>query len=167
MLCENCGEREANVHLSHVVNDAAREAHLCEECAAKSGLNIQGPLSLAGVLFDLGATATGEGEAREKSCAFCFRKGSLLGCPVCYESFGPELNPILADMHRGSRHVGKTPASFAGEQAEDPATAALQNELQTAISAENYEEAARLRDRICAAKASGERQQRLSGQNER
>lgn len=37
MLCEKCGERQANVHISKNINGRKQEYHLCDECAKKSG----------------------------------------------------------------------------------------------------------------------------------
>lgn len=33
MLCENCGERKAEVHFVRVVNGEKREEHMCRQCA--------------------------------------------------------------------------------------------------------------------------------------
>lgn len=48
-------------------------------------------------------------------CGFCesdFKKTLRLGCPHCYEVFGPELSTFLPKMHSGCTHVGKIPSSF-------------------------------------------------------
>lgn len=165
MQCESCGAKEANVHLTHVVDNVARKINLCEECAAKHGISLQGPMSLTDILLGLG-TLEEEPRAPAKKCAFCrmrlsdFKKTSRLGCPVCYDTFGPELNPMVADMQKGSRHVGKVPCTPAGDGARNPRIAALQRELETAIAAENYEEAAKLRDEICIEKAQREKDEK-------
>jgi protein arginine kinase activator len=41
MLCCNCKERDATVHLTLTVTatNSANELHLCEECAEKKGVN--------------------------------------------------------------------------------------------------------------------------------
>lgn len=38
MLCDNCGERDASVHLTTIVNNEVRQQHLCEKCAAERGV---------------------------------------------------------------------------------------------------------------------------------
>ena len=160
MMCESCGEYEANVHVTHVINGVARELHVCEECATKSGINVQSPLSLTDILMGLGALEEAEEAGPEKTCPFCklgigeFKKSSMLGCPVCYEAFGNELKTLLGGMQKGSKHAGKMPASYAVRKEKNTAIAALQKELDSAVASEDYEKAARVRDQIRGARAA-------------
>jgi protein arginine kinase activator len=150
MLCEACGEYDANVHLTHVVNGVARSIDLCEECAARGGLNVDLPLPLADMLVGVDED---EGAAHKK-CSLCqmalidFRKSSRLGCPVCYETFSSELKPLLSEMQKGTHHSGKVPVYVSTNIESGRQLAAFNKELAAAIAAENYEEAARLRDAI-------------------
>ena len=90
MQCESCGKNEANVHLTHVVNDVTREAHLCEGCAGKNGININGALSLTDILVGLGAIDETADSSGGEVCPFCritmaeLRRGARMGCAVCY-----------------------------------------------------------------------------------
>ena len=54
MQCELCKEREATVHLTQVMDGAIKKLHLCEDCAAKSGVDVNGPLSISDILLGLG-----------------------------------------------------------------------------------------------------------------
>ena len=38
MLCDNCKERDAVVHLTRIVAGAVIQLHLCEKCAAAKGV---------------------------------------------------------------------------------------------------------------------------------
>jgi len=38
MVCDNCRERDAVVHLTQVVEGAVTQVHLCEKCAADKGV---------------------------------------------------------------------------------------------------------------------------------
>jgi len=38
MLCDHCGEHEAIIHLTQIVNNQMSTFHLCEKCAAEKGL---------------------------------------------------------------------------------------------------------------------------------
>lgn len=160
MLCEWCGEYEANVHITHVVNNARREVNICDACAGKSGIHIQGPMSLSEILMGIGGPEE-DGAAGDKRCAFCglsldeFRKSSRLGCAVCYDTFAAELNRVLPEFQKGSIHTGRTPAAFDDADG-DREIQDMRNALQTAVSAENFEEAARLRDEIGRRKAAAE-----------
>lgn len=147
MLCESCHKNEATVHLTQVIDGTVKKMHLCGECAAKSGVDVQSPVELADLLLGLKRAAD------DTSCPKCnmrrsdFKKTGRLGCPACYDAFKEELMPLLKSMHRGTQHAGKTPhrASAAGE-AEN--VEALERQLQEAIAHEQYERAAQLRDRI-------------------
>ena len=46
MLCEHCNEREATVHLTQVLEGEVKKLHLCEECAAQSGFDVHGTMSV-------------------------------------------------------------------------------------------------------------------------
>ena len=38
MVCDNCHERDAVVNLTTIENNAVRQLHLCEQCAAERGV---------------------------------------------------------------------------------------------------------------------------------
>ena len=157
MLCECCQEREATIHVTQVVNGEGRELHLCEECAEEHGLNVQGAMSVPELLFGTGPTR-GEAAAPAKACPQChlrktdYKKRGRLGCPACYDTFAEELAPVLAAMHKGTAHTGKIPRRFreSGPAGTPRATRRedLLRQMEAALKAENYEEAARLRDRL-------------------
>lgn len=178
MTCEVCKEHEASVHLTQVVDGVVKKMHLCEQCAGKSGVDASGPLSITDILVGMGVpkpaaakvAAEAESSGPERSCPRChmrrsdFKKGGRFGCAECYEAFADELPPLLKQMHRGDRHVGKVPAARAGAAvrakaapAAKPAPApkavmdelpGLQVRLKNAVASENFEEAAGLRDQI-------------------
>lgn len=160
MLCESCGKKEASVKLTQIVNDKVKKINLCEECAIKSGiiegLDIEDKLSsLSDVLLGIGvADNEGDGNADKKQCPGCkmtrkeFKQHSRLGCPLCYEFFTKELESLLDSMQKGKRHVGKTPARQSSTAGSEFAAKALRDALDAAVQAEQYEEAARIRDKI-------------------
>ena len=41
MVCDNCHERDAVVNLTTIENNAVRQLHLCEQCAAERGAEQQ------------------------------------------------------------------------------------------------------------------------------
>ena len=152
MQCEMCKAQEATVHLTQVMDGVVRKMHLCEGCAAKSGVDTKGGVSLTDLLVGLGQMVAGAGEAPDsgRACPRChlrqsdFKNGGRLGCPECYEAFAAELAPLIHAMHRRDRHTGKVPRRATAAVGLD----GLQRELSQAIAAENYELAAQLRDRI-------------------
>jgi protein arginine kinase activator len=79
-----------------------------------------------------------------------FKKTSRLGCPACYEAFSEELAPLLGAMQKGTQHAGKVPAS----EKVTTEIEGLKKALERAVAAQDFEEAAKLRDRVRDLKAS-------------
>ena len=158
MMCETCGKKMATVHWTEMVNDAVKKMHLCEACAAAKGLDVNNPAAFSDVMLGLGAQKEPAAKERDVACALChmriadFKKTSRLGCQACYETFADELKPLLEAMHKGNQHVGKVPAHKEAQGAAKagllPSLASLRQKLEAAIAAEQYEEAANLRDQI-------------------
>lgn len=154
MLCEVCSQREAVLNLTQVINKEVKKIHLCETCAAEKGLDLNDPLSLTDVLLGLGGKKESSASLMQKSCPFChmhfadFKKTSRLGCQSCYQAFAEALDPLIEAMHRGKQHTGKTPVKSLDKTGDVLADLCLKKALETAVAAENYEEAARLRDQL-------------------
>ena len=161
-LCDNCGEREAVIHLTQVVNDTVTTVHLCEACAAERGVDTAAHIAkypLGDFLATLGEGAA-ESAAAGAVCPGCgatldhFRRTGRLGCARCYDTFGPQLRELLRRLHGSTRHKGER---YGGAGAAAPAEGApagtltdLRERLRRAVEAEDFEEAARLRDAIRA-----------------
>ena len=160
MRCQRCGEREAVVHLTQIVENQVTTMHLCEPCAAEKGIESVGagvkPLhtEFLGTLGKgVGAGLPGMEDAPHAVCATCgltmqeLRDLGRLGCVDCYKAFEGPLRELLRRLHGSTMHVGEryvppdaaeTPAE---QQAED-----LRERLRQAIDDENFELAAELRD---------------------
>jgi protein arginine kinase activator len=157
MKCQSCGQRPATVTVTNIVAKQKRELHLCEECARDQHQILDGPSlnlqALVQLIMGLPAAADPAG----LTCPTCglkyaaFRADGRLGCPDDYDAFRSALEPLLDRIHRSTRHRGKVPRA-AGRRAE---LATLRDQLQAAVAAENYEDAARLRDRIRQKEAPG------------
>ncbi len=158
MKCDLCKKNEATLHVKQVSEGSMRALSLCETCAREKGLNDPSPLALTNLLLGIGASLASRDASSPRKCPGCgtriteFKKGVRMGCATCYEIFAEELKPILRRMHPGSQHVGKVPAS---EQT-NAELAELQKALAQAVAVQNFEEAARLRDRMYALRASAE-----------
>lgn len=159
MLCDNCHKNEATVHLTEIINDKVTKMHLCEECAKAKGSEMESHFGLSDLLAglaDIAVPQESKGQAKALKCPSCgftfqeFQKIGRLGCPVCYETFGGQLNPLLKRIHGSDRHFGKVPAHF-NRGKTDKETNEIQDlklKLQKAVSDEAFEEAAVLRDKI-------------------
>ena len=156
MLCDVCGKKEATVHLTEIVNDQVAKLNLCEECAREKGAEMEehfGLSELLAGLTDMGTKIDPE-VAISIKCPNCgmtyqnFRKLGRLGCSECYEAFKKELAPLLKRIHSSDRHIGKVPLK-GGKTIRDTRTMQdLKLQLEKAIQMEEFEEAAKLRDKI-------------------
>lgn len=154
MKCQRC-PKQATLHITEVLGeDRYEEVHLCEECAKKYLLEPQKKSAAAKT-----AAADDSGEEREASssgpvCDVCgisyieFRNHGRFGCANDYEAFKAELLPLLESIHGDVRHLGKTPRRLPRSQGAQVELVTLRRRLQQLVTEENYEEAARVRDRI-------------------
>jgi protein arginine kinase activator len=161
--CQSCSA-QATVHLTDIVDGHKKELHLCQRCAEERQLVSQNDLNLPAILQALIGQHVGQladGLAR-LTCPACgikymeFRAEGRLGCPHDYEVFRLGLEPLLQRIHRAGRHVGKTPRRAPRGAARQAELLELRRRLRTAVEAEAYEEAARLRDLLRREEATDE-----------
>ncbi len=156
MKCEKCNEREATVLYKQTVNGVSTSAHLCAECAAKaqSEAGFAAHFPLGGDLFGnlFGISAPVKAPASKKcECGATFadvRRAGKVACAKCYETFAAELEPTIRSLYGKAVHVGRAPAKRKAVRDKQKRLTQLKNELRAAIEAENFEDAARLRDEI-------------------
>ncbi len=154
LKCDLC-DNSATVHLTQIVNNKVHKVDLCEACAQAKGVTDPSGFSLADLLIKASLNPNQDSAAhralRCESCGFTqgdFKKHGRFGCPQCYDTFSDMLQPMLENMHKGPVHVGKVPRrALDRKQLQDRLTK-LETELQEAVKAERYEEAARYRDEI-------------------
>ena len=156
MQCSICKEKPATVHLTQIVGEKMQKLDLCEDCAKAKGVNDPAGFALADLMLGLGAAqeieqASGGAELRCPRCGFTqadFKKSGRLGCPECYKTFAEGLGGLLKTMHKGTRHIGKAPETQRTSTENADRLKVLQKKLEKAVQAENFEEAAQLRDEI-------------------
>ena len=156
MLCEICKKKEATVHLTEIINDEVAKLNLCEGCAKDKGTEMEehfGLNDLLAGLADLGSIAEPELLPTVKcpSCGFTyqnFKKVGRFGCGDCYEAFKKQLGPLIKKIHGADRHTGKIPL-MVGKTVKDTRNLQdLKARMEKAIQVEDFEEAARLRDKV-------------------
>jgi protein arginine kinase activator len=157
MLCDNCKDQEANIHLTQIVDNQMTTLHLCETCAAAKGLEPgvnPGNFPLTDFLAQVGKGSS-ETSSVVAPCAYCglrledFKKTGRLGCSHCYVSFETNLKSLLRRLHGATQHVGKVylpPDPTRAEQQER--LAGLRRKLDRAVEREDFERAAQIRDMI-------------------
>lgn len=160
MQCQVCQKREATVHLTEITNGVRSEMHLCEHCAQEEGIAVKSQLSINELLSGLLAIQPSDDELfgdteQELSCPHCgftlgqFTKGAVLGCPYDYEVFEKSLLPLIRKAHDGQTvHRGKIPSKVPKDTKKQIKLTALRQQLEVAVQSEDYELAAKLRDKI-------------------
>lgn len=173
MICDKCKKNEAVVFYNESVNGQKKSLALCADCAAeaeKSGeistFDIHKKMlydpfedmnSIFGSLFGI-PQYTKKALSEAKRCNLCGAEFSDLvadgkvGCPECYKVFADELRGTIAKIHGTTSHSGVSPSRFEKGKERKKKIEALEAELKKAISEEEYERAATLRDEIRALK---------------
>jgi protein arginine kinase activator len=147
LICQNCQSREATVVITKIVGEDHTIKHLCPECASSQG-------GAEGVAISI-QTLPLEG-ASTGSCKTCgktfsdFRKSGLFGCADCYSAFGDYLPKLFKRVQGVSTHVSE-PDPIAQEDHR----VTLKAELSEAVSSEDFERAAQLRDRLATLESDG------------
>ena len=155
--CDICSKFQASVHQYEVPDtddvSTVRVVHMCIGCAKSHGIAVSGTtpnfpqmMGLLGkALLDSAASAATVGSGSSLSCPDCgwteddFRTNSRFGCPADYDVFSGLVSEVLERIHGTSEHV---------QSVHSTELTKLGTELEYAITAEQYEQAAKLRDRI-------------------
>ncbi len=157
MVCQQCGENPATIHLTEIKSEGGRvQLDFCESCATAQGMTNE--VALPSMLAGMVAASTRSERAESLRCPHCnitfkeFRRKGRLGCPMDYDVFEEPLKVMLRNWHNGAtRHEGRLPRGRTEvETTVSERLLQLRRELQTAIGAEDYETAASIRDEIHA-----------------
>jgi len=160
MQCEICQGKEATIHLTEITDGVRTEMHLCEQCAQEQGVGTKSYIPLNELLSNLlsvGSKAEDPAESVESEpvCPHCgytldkFRDKAVLGCPNDYEVFEKQLSPLIKKAHDGATcHCGKVPAKMPTDSKKQLEIAQLRQQLDEAVRKEDYELAAKLRDKL-------------------
>ncbi len=163
MICQECGERQATLHFTKIINGEKAEFHICETCAKEKGEVLPGmnnSFSIHNLLSGLlNIEPSGEKMGRQYAgslrCPNCgltysqFSSSGRFGCAVCYQTFGERLDPLFSKIHSGNvSHNGKIPHRSGTRLKIKRKLQSRKEELQKAVMNEEFELAARLRDEI-------------------
>ena len=150
MDCQKCARKPATVFMTTVVGGELKRTDLCEDCARESGAVHPSGFLSAEALMTNQATASAPGVEKCPACGYTLesvQKTGRLGCGVCYEKFLVPLREALQESQKSLTHVGKRPGRKKAGREE------LEAELAQLIQTEQFEEAAKLRDRIAKLKS--------------
>jgi len=159
--CQVCGKREAKIHFTEIREGKKTELHLCEECAHEKNMVMAFPSLLSSIMKGEPVAPRQEGDPVPASCPACglpyaeFKAKGRLGCATCYDVYAPVLVPLLEKVHGKSAHVGRAPERLRRVIQTKKQLQTLEDDLRQAVAEEDYEKAARIRDRIREAKGEG------------
>lgn len=157
--CDHC-DRPATHHSIEMLAGKKVEKHLCDLHAAEEGLAVksaQSPINELLTNFVKLQTKDKPDDpgTSDLTCENCgitfakFREKSLLGCPHCYDAFERALIPLLERAQEGaSHHIGKVPRHAGSSDQRQILLTRMRKRLDDAVTTEDYELAARLRDEI-------------------
>ena len=161
MQCQICNKNDATIHLTEITDGVRSEMHICEQCAAEQGITIKSQIPINGLLSSLLAVQPtddelfGPSSEKELTCPYCgftleqFRKEAVMGCPYDYEIFEKSLPPLIERAHNGkTTHCGKVPSKTPKNARKQVELLNLRQQLEAAVKSEDYELAAKLRDKI-------------------
>jgi protein arginine kinase activator len=151
--CAVCGAK-AERQFTEIVGGQRRSRPLCLECAGKQDFTAHPPVTpKPKIHVKIQAQLAGQGlPPVTLRCPECgmrlveLRRSGRVGCAACYETFRQQILPLLRRVHGAVEHTGARPADASAE----PDLGRLREELRRAIEAEDFEQAARIRDRIGA-----------------
>ncbi len=159
MKCAIC-QKEAKIHITQMKNNQKHAVHLCHDCAQELGIG-NGAVNTSFSIEDLltGKTPVADdmpkqGAKVHETCPSCglsygaFMESGRLGCPTCYETFSKQLHPLLRKVQKEVNHKGKVPVKGDEQLSLKREISDMRLQLKNAVSDENFEEAARLRDTI-------------------
>lgn len=155
MLCDICKKNNAVVHYTEVINEKIKKLNLCEECAMSKGIGVQPPFSIGELLGGL-TPPVFEPSIADKGtvCSGCgmtfadFKAAGRLGCPQCYDAFSKSLMPLIRDIQKSTKHIGKIPSTAKEAMGSVVKIRELELRLHEAVKKEEFETAAKLRDEI-------------------
>lgn len=151
--CQKCSN-PAIWHITDVLAEGQfEEHHLCEQCGSKFLYEPKAKSSALKGALEAGKDAE-DSLFQQHECPSCglkfveFRNTGRLGCPHDYQAFKDELVPLLENIHGETQHCGKVPRRGRQTQEAQNELVQLRQRLKQAVTREDYEEAANLRDCI-------------------
>jgi protein arginine kinase activator len=153
----DCCPNPAVVHETLVHNGVKTEVHLCAEHAAERGYILPTATGPSLIVSKLVEKASATAARAVKTCPNCgmtmqsLRESGLVGCAICYRHFEEELGTLIERTQDGATaHVGRHPSQVSSLIDRAAARNRISRELREAVSREEYERAARLRDELLA-----------------
>lgn len=163
MKCQSCGENEANVKYTQIINGNKEEVFLCDRCASQMKLDMNFKFGFDDIFSSFFAEPTLVKPVQITEGLVCdacgmkydeFAKNGMLGCENCYNVFSKRLDNVLKKIHGNNRHIEeeRRPEPSINKTSKKKSVkeeiAELKEKINACIKSEDYEQAAILRDKI-------------------
>ncbi len=154
--CDQCGKENASIQYTEVAEGQISKLHLCHSCAESQGLlgdQEEEDNSVDALISRISQSHIGEVSSNSPQADICescklqwteFEARGVLGCEECYQAFASRLVSLMRHT-QGEKLFDYRSRKGSNAKALLPELRAL---LEQAIRDEDYEKAARLRDRI-------------------
>jgi len=136
MKCQKCGRNEVNFHYTSDVNGQVTQMHLCSVCASESGYDIEN------MFTDM---FTGMFPMRNLMAIPVMQIGT--GMPFATQLQTTRVNPVAQPCKCGCGVVAPDAAGIEVDE-KMKKRRELNKQMRTAAQNEEFEEAARLRDKL-------------------
>lgn len=163
MKCQRCGNNDANISYTQIINGEKAKFYLCDKCANELniGMNFKfGFNDIFGAFFEEPNFVKTIEKEKTQMCDVCgttyeqFASTGMFGCENCYRVFSARLDNVLKRLHGNNRHVEKKTAinqkyeNVKSKSNRKNELEKLKELLQECIKNEEYEKAAVIRDQI-------------------
>ena len=158
MRCEKCNNNNATVRLQKIQNGKISETLLCDNCSDEFEIS----MLVENIFYELfNQTKIGFMQQMKENHTSCktkcpncgisfqeIKKDGNLGCAECYAYFKEPLIHAINEAHGDYLHDGKYPERTGVKLKHENHKKKLKSLLENAIKEENFELAAKLRDKL-------------------
>lgn len=143
-----------SIKVVRVIGGKRQEMEIPVDRARELGISGPPPYTLSVAYLMDGLFIGTEGGNHDQTCSTCGTtvRDVLLqrrvGCPHCFDTFGPVISRILRFHHQKKQHTGRLPVRLQRYRNLFIEREELQQRLTLAVASENFEVAAEIRDRI-------------------
>tara|TARA_R110001592_G_scaffold54844_8_gene168104 strand:+ start:1137 stop:1658 length:522 start_codon:yes stop_codon:yes gene_type:complete len=158
MLCQKCHKRSGTIRYAEVVDGRVTDQFWCTECLAQQrsgdvGFEIS-EISPTRPNRDAIHSVVSRVVQSQQTCPACdtplqrIVESNRVGCTTCYETFEKPLSELVNRLQNNTIHTGKAAHLTDARTQLRSDLRSKRSLLRSVLKAENYEEAAMLRDEI-------------------